>query len=405
VLRPDFEVADIFRRHGKAYRQANAGHLDRCQLRVMAAIEACRTAALGGHVARCRECGHSEIAYCSCRDRHCPKCQGTAARAWLEARQADLLEVEYFHVVFTLPQQIAAVAYQNKAVVYGILFEAAVETLKTIASDPKHLGAEIGLNAVLHTRGQTLTHHPHVHCIVPGGGLSPDGEKWIACKPGYFLPERVPSCVLRSVFLKKLVAAYRAGRLQFFSDLVDLANPNAFAAYLARLHRLDWVVDSKRPFAGPEEVLRYFSRYTHRVAISNHRLVDVTDDHVIFTWKDYRNEARIARMTLTPFEFIRRFLLHVLPDGFQRIRHFGFLANGNRKAKLAHIRQLLAGMPRQQVAPATKDVGTAAVEQESLEPIVTDDEWKPTCPHCDGAMEIVERLPACRNAPRGIDTS
>jgi hypothetical protein len=244
----------------EAYRQANAGHLDRCQLRVMAAIEACRTAALGGHVVRCRECGRSEIACCSCRDRHCPKCQGTAARAWLEARQADLLEVEYFHVVFTLPQQIAAVAYQNKAVVYGILFEASVETLKTIASDPKQLGAEIGLTAVLHTWGQTLTHHPHVHCIVPGGGLSLDGTRWIACKPGYFLPERVLSCVFRSVFLKKLLAAYRAGRLHFFSDLIDLANPDAFAAYLAPLYRLDWVVDSKRPFAGPEEVLRYFSR-------------------------------------------------------------------------------------------------------------------------------------------------
>jgi len=408
VSRPEFEVADIFRRHGEAYRKANAGHLDRCQLRVMAAIEACRTAALGGHVHRCRKCAHTEIAYCSCGNRHCPKCQGAAAREWLAARQADLLEVEYFHVVFTLPQQIAALAYQNKTVVYGILFEAAVETLKTIAGDPKHLGAEIGLTAVLHTWGQTLTHHPHLHCIVPGGGLSPDGKRWIACPPGYFLPEQVLSLVFREVFLKKLIAAYNAKRLKFFSDFVDLANPKAFAAYLSPLRRLNWVVDSKRPFAGPEQVLRYFSRYTHRVAISNHRLVEATDDHVTFTWKDYRNEARIAHMTLAPAEFIRRFLLHVLPDGFRRIRHYGFLANGHRKAKLAHIRQLLPAKPPQEASAVDHGVDTAMIKQDGAETPPTDDDnaWEPTCPQCGGSMEIIERLPAQRrHRTRRIDTS
>lgn len=407
MSRPQFEVADIFRRHGEAYRKANAGHLDRCQLRVMAAIEACRTAALGGHVHRCRKCGHTEISYCSCRDRHCPKCQGTAAREWLAARQADLLEVEYFHVVFTLPQEIAALAYQNKAVVYDILFAAAVETLKTIAGDPKHLGAEIGLTAVLHTWGQTLTHHPHVHCIVPGGGLSPDGKRWIACRPGYFLPERVLSRVFRAVFLKKLLVAHRASRLSFFSNLVHLANPSAFAAYLAPLRSLNWVVDAKRPFAGPEQVLRYFSRYTHRVAISNHRLVDVTDEHVTFTWKDYRHEARIARMRLAPAEFIRRFLLHVLPDGFRRIRHYGFLANGHRQTKLARIRQLLPARPSQEASTANPSGDATTIEQVPAETISTDDDpSEPICPQCGGSMEIVERLPAphCHRTRR-IDTS
>jgi Putative transposase/Transposase zinc-binding domain len=408
MSRPEFEVADIFRRHGESYRQANAGHLDRCQCRVMAAIEACRTAALGGHVTRCRQCGHTEIAYCSCRDRHCPTCQGSAARAWLEARQADLLAVEYFHVVFTLPQPIAAVAYQNKAVVYGILFEAVAETLKTIARDPKHLGVEIGFTAVLHTWGQTLTHHPHVHCIVPGGGLSPDGQRWIACRPGYFLPERVLSRLFRGLFLGKLVAAYKDKRLQFFSDLAHLAEPRAFSASLAPLYRFDWVVDSRRPFAGPEQVLRYLSRYTHRVAISDHRLVDVNDDNVTFTWKDYRDGSRIKRMTLPPAEFIRRFLLHVLPDGFQRIRHYGFLANGRRQAKLAHIRQFLPAKPPQEGSAADHGGDTRVIKQEGAETTTSDDDdaWKPMCPQCGGNMEIVERLPAPRHRrARRIDTS
>ena len=406
MARPAFQVAEIFRRHGEAYREANAGHLDRSQRRVMGAIEACRTAALGGHVWRCSACGHKEIAYSSCRDRHCPTCQGAAAREWLEARKADLLPVEYFHVVFTLPPAIAAIAYQNKAVVYGILFEAAAETLKTIAGDPKHLGAEIGFTAVLHTWGQTLTHHPHVHCIVPGGGFSPDGTNWIRCRPGYFLPERVLSSLFRRLLLEKLRAAYDDKRLNFFSDLAPLAEKSAFWAYLAPLWQIDWVVDSKPPFAGPEQVLRYLSRYTHRVAISDHRLVEVTDDHVTFTWKDYRDGSRIKHMTLEPEEFIRRFLLHVLPDGFQRIRHYGFLANGNRATKLARIRQLLPPTPQQQVAPATQNADTAAIETECAAAPTTDVEWRPTCPECGGEMEIVERLPKAprHSAPR-IDTS
>jgi hypothetical protein len=395
-------VADVFRRHGEAYREANAGHLDRCQRRVMAAIEACRTAALGGHVHRCKKCGRTEISYSSCRDRHCPTCQGSAARAWLEARQADLLPVEYFHVVFTLPQQIAAIAYQNKEVVYGILFEATAETLKTVARDPKHLGAEIGFTAVLHTWGQTLTHHPHVHCIVPGGGLSPDGASWIACRPAYFLPERVLSSLFRRLLLEKLVAAHEDKRLNFFSDLAHLVEKSAFSAYLAPIYQLDWVVDCKQPFAGPEQVLRYLSRYTHRVAISDHRLVEITDDDVTFTWKDYSDGSRIKHMTLAPAEFIRRFLLHVLPDGFQRIRHYGFLANGNRQANLARIRKLLP--PQQQVV--TQGDATATIGPEDLAASTTDDDWQPTCPDCGGVMEIIETLPKARpdTAPR-IDTS
>jgi hypothetical protein len=406
VARPAFQVADVFRRHGEAYREANAGHLDRCQRRVMAAIEACRTAALGGHVLCCKKCGHKEIAYSSCRNRHCPTCQGSAARAWLEARQADLLPVEYFHVVFTLPQQVAAVAYQNKEVAYGLLFEAASETLKTIALDPEHLGADIGFTAVLHTWGQTLTHHPHVHCIVPGGGLSPDGTRWIACRPGYFLPERVLSSLFRGVFLGKLVAAHKDGRLRFFSDLAHLAEPKAFSAYLAPLWQMDWVVDCKQPFAGPEQVLRYLSRYTHRVAISDHRLVEVTDDHVAFTWKDYSDSSCIKLMTLAPHEFMRRFLLHVLPDGFQRIRHYGFLGNGNRAAKLARIRELLPPTPQQQVASTPHEAAERATEPECAAAPTADEECQQTCPECGGEMEIVETLAKAprRSAPR-IDTS
>ena len=399
MARPSFKVADVFRRHGEAYRKANAGHLDRSQRRVMGAIEACRTAALGGHVWRCSACGHKEIAYSSCRDRHCPTCQGSAARAWLEARQADLLPVEYFHVVFTLPPAIAAIAYQNKEVVYGILFEAAAETLKTIAGDRKHLGAEIGFTAVLHTWGQTLTHHPHVHCIVPGGGLSLDGTSWIGCRPGYFLPERVLSSLFRRLLIEKLRAAYEDKHLSFFSDLAPLREKSAFLAYLAPLWRLDWVVDSKRPFAGPEQVLRYLSRYTHRVAISDHRLVEVTDDQVTFKWKDYRDDSRIKHMTLTPTEFIRRFLLHVLPDGFRRIRHYGFLANGNRQARLARIRQLLPDAPQEHVGPAVQEPTTATIEPDN-------DAWQPHCPACGAEMEIEEMLPKPLGASaRRIDSS
>jgi hypothetical protein len=402
-VRPTLEVADIFRRHGNAYRLAHASRLDRCQRRVMAAIEACRTAALGGHVERCLKCGHTQVAFNSCRDRHCPKCQSSAARDWLMAREADLLPVEYFHVVFTVPQRIAAIAYQNKAVAYDMLFAAAVETLTTIAADPKHLGAQIGLTAVLHTWGQTLTYHPHVHCIVPGGGLSPDGTRWISCRPGFFLPECVLSSLYRGLFLKKLRAAHHAGRLRFFGDLQHLANPNAFATYLAPLRFAKWVVDCRRPFAGPEQVLRYLARYTHRVAISNHRLVTATDHHVTFTWKDYRHEGRIAQMKLAPDEFIRRFLLHVLPDRFQRIRHYGFLANGHRKTKLTLIRQLLPPVPHP--SPSSRNPNDQP-DLPRAEAAAAEQNWKPTCPLCHSDMVIIEILPGppSRHIPP-LDTS
>jgi hypothetical protein len=352
--RERLEVADIFRTHGPAWRQAQAGHLSLAQLKVMSAIERCRTAALGGHVARCEDCAHVQIAYNSCRNRHCPKCQGAAAKDWLAARQAELLPVPYFHVVFTLPAQIADIAYQNKAVVYGILFKAAAETLITIAADPRHLGARIGLTAVLHTWGSALPHHPHIHCIVPGGGISPacpgqrsGGERWIACRPRFFLHVRVLSLLFRRLFLEKLAMAHKAGRLQFFGEHAALADHGAFAAYLAPLRKFKWVVYAKPPFGGPEAVLAYLSRYTHRVAIANSRLIRFDDQGVTFKWKDYRAKARDRQklMTLATDEFIRRFLIHVLPQGFHRIRHYGLFANGGRSENLARARQLLQVPP------------------------------------------------------------
>src|SRR5664279_14077 len=320
------EVADIFRRHGKAYLQAHGAHLGRVERRVMAAITACRTAALGGHVEQCTDCGEIRISYNSCRNRHCPKCQNLARAQWVEARQAELLPVPYFHVVFTLPAQLAEIAFQNKAVVYDILMRTAAETLRTIAADPTHLGAEIGLIAVLHTWGQNLHHHPHIHCIVPGGGISPDATRWTACRPGFFLPVKVLSKLFRRLFLNQLDAAFQAGRLSFFSALTMVAEPRNFVRLLAKLRGIDWVVYAKRPFGGPEQVLAYLGRYTHRVAIANSRLVKLEDGHVSFRWRDYRQEALNKVMTLPAEEFIRRFLLHTLPDGFQRIRHYGFLA-------------------------------------------------------------------------------
>jgi len=379
------EVADVLRRHGDAFRARNGGHLDRSQQRVMRAIEACRTAALGGHVARCDDCGHMAISYNSCGNRHCPKCQAGAAREWLEARAADLLPLEYFHVVFTLPAPIAAIAFQNKAVVYALLFEAAWQTLKTIAADPRHLGAEIGATMVLHTWGQTLTHHPHVHCIVPGGGLLPDGKRWIACRPGFFLPVRMLSRLYRRLFLDKLRAAHRAGKLRFFNDIAPLADSTAFDAHIAPLRRSEWIVYAKRPFAGPEQVLAYLSRYTHRIAISNRRLVALDDSHVAFTWRDYAHGRAQKIMRLDAHEFLRRFLLHVLPDGFQRIRHYGFLANGHRRAKLAAIRRLLAVSP-----PSTASVADdRPTKGEPGEPSAP-------CPCCGGTMTIIEVLPGPR---------
>jgi hypothetical protein len=336
------EVADIFRRHGADWRAAQAGHVDRQQRRVMGAVEACRTAALGGHAEACGDCGLIRLAYNSCRNRHCPKCQGPARAQWLQDRQAELLPVEYFHLVFTLPAPVAALALQNKAQVYGILFAAAAETLATLAADPRHLGAEIGLVAVLHTWGQTLQHHPHLHCVVPGGGLSPDGSRWIACRRGFFLPVRVLSRLYRRRFLEQLQAAFDAGRLGFFGELAALADPIAFAQHLAALGQTEWVVYAKPPFGGPQQVLAYLARYTHRVAIANSRLVDLVEARVRFRWTDYRHHHRPKLMALDALEFIRRFLLHVLPAGFHRIRHFGFLANRHRAAKLATCRRLLA---------------------------------------------------------------
>ncbi len=329
MARAALEVADIFRAHAPAWRLAQAGHLSLGQLKVMSAIEQCRSAALGGHVLHCQACDHHQIAYNSCRNRHCPKCQGSAARRWLEARQADLLPVEYYHVVFTLPAPISEIAYYNKAVVYGLLFQAAAETLRTIAADPKHLGARIGVTLVLHTWGSAMTHHPHVHGIVPGGGLSLDGQRWVACQPGFFLPVRVLSRVFRRLFLQKLRDAYQTGTLQFFGEHAALAETNTFTDWLKPLRQIEWVVYAKRPFAGPAAVLAYLSRYTHRVAIANSRLIAWDEQGVTFKWKDYRRKGRVRykTMTLTADEFIRRFLLHVLPSGFHRIRHYGLIAS------------------------------------------------------------------------------
>jgi len=382
MARPHLEVADILAAHGEAYVARHRGHLSRGQLKVISAIRACRTAALGGHVVRCETCRHVEIAYNSCRNRHCPKGQGQAARAWLAKRQADLLPVPYYHVVFTLPAPIAAIAFQNKAVVYDLLFRTGADTLLTIAADPKHLGARIGLTAVLHTWGSALTHHPHVHIVVPGGGLSPDGSRWIGCRPGFFLPVRVLSRLFRRLFLDRLAEAHRGGRLAFHGDLSPLADSDAFAAHLAPLRRSEWVVYAKRPFAGPEAVLAYLSRYTHRVAIANSRLLALDGGGVTFRWKDYRARDRvpgrewIKSMTLSADEFIRRFLLHVLPDGFHRIRHYGLFASGTRAANVARIRILLAPVPSDQTNPQPAH----------------DEPPTPACPRCGGRLLIVERF-------------
>ena len=345
--RPKLEVADVFRRYGEAYRQEHGASLSSAQRRVMTAIEVCRTAVLGGHLEQCDHCGHQRNAYNSCGDRHCPKCQSFARAQWLEDRQSELLDTQYFHVVFTVPEQIAAMAYHNKREIYGILFKATAQTLLTIAGDPKHLGAEIGFFAVLHTWGSNLLHHPHLHCVVPGGGLSPDRTQWISCRDGFFLSVRVLSRLFRRLFLEKLLNAFDAGKLEFFSSLQSLRERCSFLDYLAPLREAEWVVYAKRPFAGPEQVLDYVGRYTHRVAISNNRLLDITEDKVSFRYKDYRQDAQQKTMTLEVEEFIRRFLLHVLPEGFQRIRYYGFLANRYREQKLALCRELL-DMPTQE---------------------------------------------------------
>jgi hypothetical protein len=378
------EVADILRAHGPAWRLAQRTRLSLGQLKVMSAIEQCRTAALGGHVLRCEGCGHDQTAYNSCRNRHCPKCQASAARRWLEARQADLLPVDYYHVVFTLPAPISDIAYYNKAVIYGLLFEVAAEVLGTIAADARHLGAQVGVTLVLHTWGSALTHHPHVHGIVPGGGLSPDGQRWVACKPGFFLPVRVLSRLFRGRFLEELQKAHRAGQLQFFGEYADLADPKSFASWLAPLRQCEWVVYAKRPFAGPQAVLAYLSRYTHRVAISNSRLVAMDERGVSFRWKDYRDKGRTRHktMTLSAEEFMRRFLLHVLPGGFHRIRHFGLLANASRRENLAKARALLGdGVSLIQVPSTDAQAPTKPAEPARATFV---------CKHCGAAMLIVE---------------
>jgi hypothetical protein len=386
------EVADIFRAHGSAWRDAQYDHLSLGQLKVMSAIEQCRTATLGGHVLCCPACDQQEIAYNSCRNRHCPKCQASAAKRWLEARQADLLPVEYYHVVFTLPAPISAIAYYNKEVVYGLLFEIAAETLRTIAADPKHLGAQIGATLVLHTWGSALTHHPHVHGIVPGGGLSVDGERWVSCKPGFFLSVRVLSRLFRRRFLEALSNAHAAGQLQFFGEYAHLSDSSAFADWLAPLNKCEWVVYAKRPFAGPEAVLAYLSRYTHRVAIANSRILAMDEHGVTFRWKDYRakGKTRHKTMTLTTDEFIRRFLLHVLPSGFHRIRHYGLLANAGRRDHLAQVRELLKVAPTQEPKYVMADVPEKEVQPTFV------------CPACGAAMIIVEilaRKPLIRAPP------
>ncbi len=386
MSRPALEVADIFRDHGAAWRHANAGHVSLDQLKVMSAIERCRTVALGGHVARCEDCAHTVIAYNSCRNRHCPKCQGAAAKQWLAEREAELLPVPYFHVVFTLPGPIADIAYQNKAVIYDLLFKAAAEATLTIAADPKHLGASIGITAVLHSWGSALTHHPHLHMIVPGGGISLDGQRWIAGRPAFFLPVRVLSRLFRRLFLKMLTIAHEAGRLAFFRDHAALADKGAFAAFLAPLRKAEWVVYAKKPFGGPQAVLAYLARYTHRVAISNRRLISADETGVTFKWKDYRIEGpgRYKTMTLPTHEFIRRFLMHVLPKGLHRIR-YGLFANGNRAANIARARELLAMPPR-------------VTEPETDAPAETDQpRMLPTpCPCCGGRMIIIETFaPGC----------
>jgi hypothetical protein len=393
--RPTLEVADIIRQHGKDFIESNRSRLTWQQLKVLRAIEHCRTAALGGHLDRCSRCGHRAISYNSCRNRHCPKCLTNARDRWLADRQKELLNVGYFHVVFTLPHELSWLALHNQKVVYRLLFQASAETLLEIAADPKHLGAQIGFLSVLHTWGQTLQHHPHVHCVIPAGGLSPDGKQWIHPRyNGFFLPIRVLSRVFRGKFVAGLKRAFRKGELLFPGSLKALEGERTFAAFQRKLFRKDWVVYAKPPFGGPEHVLHYLARYTHRVAISNHRLIQLADGQVTFRWKDYAHGSKKRKMTITADEFLRRFLLHVLPKGFVRIRFFGFLANRRRRTQLAQCQQLLAALPEPRSRPS------------SAEPIST---W--LCPLCGGTMVVVQRLTAQQVADRGtqlpgyVDTS
>ena len=396
-VRPAFELADVFRRHGETYQQANAGHLGRVERRVIGAITACRTAALGGHVERCDDCGFTRVAYNSCRNRHCAKCQGAARAEWLAARQAELLPVPYFHVVFTLPPAAAEIAFHNKQTVYGLLMRTAAQALTVLAA--KRLGAKIGLIAVLHTWGQTLTHHPHVHCLVPGGGVALDGKRWVACKPNFLLSVHALSKTFRRLFLDGLEAAFQRGELGFFGDLASLSEDHAFAERLRALRHSPFVVYAKPPFGGPERVLAYLARYTHRTAIANSRLIAVDHDEVAFSYKDYRRGGRSRVMRLAPHEFIRRFLLHVLPDGFHRIRHYGFLAKGDRGEKLVRVRELL--QVQQAVEPGDEPQAPTNCEPEA------DASHQPfdACPDCGGLMRRIGRLAASPTGPFRCDTS
>lgn len=404
MARPQLEIADIFRDHGAAWRDANRGHVSLDQTKVMSAIERCRTSALGGHVARCESdsCGHMHIAYNSCRNRHCPKCQATAARDWLEAREAELLPVGYFHVIFTLPAQIADLALQNKRVMYDLLFKASAETTLTIAADPKHLGAKVGITSVLHTWGSAMTHHPHVHMIIPGGGISFNNTRWISCRPNFFLPVRVLSRLFRRLFLEMLLKAHDDGQLNFYGAHAGLANRTAFDAFLKPMRKAEWVVYAKEPFTGPEAVLAYLSRYTHRIAISNRRLVHAEENHVAFRYKDYRAgyRERWKTMKLTVNEFIRRFMLHVLPKRFHRIRHYGLLANGSRAANIEHARRLLK-VPTPETVDADHEAAAKSDEPQIL---------NLPCPACGGRMIIIETFapgmqPKHQPAPEPIDSS
>ena len=388
MTRPQLEVAEVFRQHGETFLERYGGTLSSEQRRALKEIAVCRTAAMGGHVEACDQCGHQRIAYNSCRNRHCPKCQATSAAQWMEEREADLLPVEYFHVVFTLPSALGPIALQNQREVYGLLFRAAAETLRQIATDPKHLGAEIGFLAILHTWGQNLQHHPHVHCVVPGGGLALDGSRWIACRSGFFLPVRVLSRVFRGKFLALLRSAFDRGRLSFHGKLAPLADPHDFQLQLAASARTEWVVYAKPPWGGPEQVLKYLSRYTHRVAISNQRLVDLEIDDVRFHWKDYAHRGATKTMKLKATEFIRRFLLHVLPLCFVRIRHYGFLANRVRQEKLALCRLLL----NDNATPESISVAEETVERYSAANV---------CPSCGkGLMVIAGTLRPTPTHPR-----
>ena len=382
--RPTLEVADIIRQHGKDFIESNRSRLTWQQLKVLRAIEHCRTAALGGHLDRCSRCGHRAISYNSCRNRHCPKCLTNARDRWLADRQKELLNVGYFHVVFTLPHELSWLALHNQKVVYQLLFQASAETLLEIAADPKHLGAQIGFLSVLHTWGQNLQHHPHVHCVIPAGGLSADGFRWVHPRYAFFLPVKVLSRVFRGKFVAALKRAFRAGKFVFPGHLQVLASKKAFAAFLRTLFRKDWVVYAKPPFGGPEHVLHYLARYTHRVAISNHRLLRLADGQVTFRWKDYAHGSKKRKMTLSAHEFLRRFVLHVLPKGFVRIRFYGFLANRRRSKLLAQCQRLLAAQPEPRPSPP------------QAQPAVS--MW--LCPLCGGTMVVVERLTAQQVAVR-----